>query len=89
VDKGVARKSTTRVVATEQLVQLGGTLSVLKLVSHVAKDTTANQQQQSAPPWPHQFTHDLLWLLAHLAQRGAFPFIHYMPCQSMFDFFCF
>jgi hypothetical protein len=28
-----------------------------------------------------------LWLLAHLAQRGAFPFILCMPCQSMFEFF--
>ncbi|XP_059479470.1 cytosolic carboxypeptidase 1-like [Neocloeon triangulifer] len=80
-DKGGKKSSSNaRVVATEQLVQLGGTHAILKLVIHVVKDSSSNQQQSSTPAWPHQFTHDLLWLLAHLAQRdGKFA----LKCRTM------
>ncbi|CAB3363491.1 Hypothetical predicted protein [Cloeon dipterum] len=80
-EKGGKKSSTnSRVVATEQLVQLGGTHAILKLVMHVVKDTNSGQQQPSPPVWPHQFTHDLLWLLAHLAQRdGKFA----LKCRTM------
>lgn len=52
----------------EQLVQLGGTHAALRLVMQLVRD--AGPQTPVNPGRPDPFTHDLLWLLAHLAQRG-------------------